>query len=281
MCFRRLCRRRDQKKVEEECCPVEQNIAPKEQNIATLEQNTILLEQNTVSLEQNIEPLTQTETSVETKLDLEQKYVEEFDCPDSSSDSVSDSVSSVSNSEDQSFVAREPCYISPPFENMCIRFNSCPSEELCVTCGFCTVKEFLQHIQVPEDATHMIVSFTVSNTQYSIPFSLDKKYEDESFPCEDSDILVAYDPHTDLPVEVSMLHMPYMNGKLISEDMTCEMSSYAWNEFKTGFHTYRPHAFSFLADLSTDPDAIIQAKYTDGRCVCMSLSTFELFHISL
>lgn len=135
-----------------------------------------------------------------------------------------------------------------------------------------TLDDVITGICLPSEATHLVITLIYNHTQFSIPFDLNKR--DELFPCESVDIIAKYDAQIDSPVEVVLMHI--QDGQLVTEDMP-DLYEYAWSGFRTGFKTYRQHAWSWLSKLSADPDAIIRAKYPDGQCVCMSLQTFELF----
>lgn len=172
-------------------------------------------------------------------------------------------------------------------ELLAVQFNVDPSPEIDQQCNKIVTKynelrkskkdkitldDVVTGICLPSEATHLVITLIYNQTQFSIPFNLNKR--EEFFPCESVNIIAKYDAQIDSPVEVVLMHI--QDGQLVTEDMP-DLYEYAWSGFRTGFKTYRQSAWSWLSKLSSDPEAIIRAKYPDGQCVCMSLQTFELF----
>lgn len=143
----------------------------------------------------------------------------------------------------------------------------------------CQLKHVLVDVIPPDDASHLIVTFcNFSGDQFSVPYAL--SHREDAFPCEDTRLVTdcALD---ELPRTLIMIHRPHPQGPPVEENLTAKMIHLCWKHFHPGFYRHRPYAWSWLTELSDDPEAVLQAKYEHDCFASMKLSDAQLFVYSV
>jgi len=129
---------------------------------------------------------------------------------------------------------------------------------------------------LPEDATHLIVSLVnYHGDKFYIPFALD--HLDDPFPFESTAWIYEANADEMLPDSLSLIHK--VDGQMRFDDVTDRMLYFSWNLFSPGSFKFRPHAWTWLKELSPDPDAVLLLKrIIDGanECASFSLATQEI-----
>lgn len=178
---------------------------------------------------------------------------------------------------------------------MSVRFNTVHQEtretlserivrnyvEHTITSGhvICQLHDVLHNIRIPEDASHLMVTFcNFAGDQFSVPFALD--HPEDPFPIADTRLIT--DCQLDeLPQTLHLLHRPDRHGPLVEENLTDKMIHFCWKYFHPGFYEHRPYAWTWLSELSDDPDAVLHAKYDHDRFADLQLSNAELIVYSV
>ncbi len=139
----------------------------------------------------------------------------------------------------------------------------------------CQVKDVLKDVEVPSDATHMIVTFcNFCGDEFSIPFDLD--HLDDPFPVEDMRFITDDCHVEDLPRTLTLMHKAAPNGPVVEENMTHKLLSLCWKYFRPGFTHHRKYSWSWLAEMTDDKDAVLVAKYDGGVFASLELATSNL-----
>lgn len=143
----------------------------------------------------------------------------------------------------------------------------------------CRLQDVLEGVALPNDASHLIVTFcNFAGDQFSVPFALD--HPDDPFPFEDTGLIT--DCQLDeLPQTLVLLHRSDGQGPVREEHLTQKMIHFCWKYFRPGFFHHRPYAWTWLSELSEDPEAVLQAKYDHDRFACLRLSNAELIVYSI
>lgn len=143
----------------------------------------------------------------------------------------------------------------------------------------CCLRDVVHGVTLPEDATHLMVTFcNFAGDQFSIPFALERP--DDPFPFEDTRWIT--DCQLDeLPQTLVLLHRPDPHGPLLEENLTSKLIHFCWRFFQPGFSYHRPAVWTWLSELSDDPEALLQARYDHDRFACLTLATSELvvYHV--
>ena len=104
---------------------------------------------------------------------------------------------------------------------------------------------------VLEKASHLVVSFQNNDQQtFHIPFSLAEEHLDELFPAPVLGFFTWADESM-LPMEIQLITD---DG---SQDLTKELRNFGWNKCKTGFDTFRSHAWTWLTHYTKEQNAIL------------------------
>lgn len=143
----------------------------------------------------------------------------------------------------------------------------------------CRLQDVIAGVTLPTDASHMIATFcNFAGDQFSVPFALD--HPNDPFPFEDTSLITDCQLD-DLPQTLVLIHQIDGQGPVMEENLTQKMIHFCWKYFQPGFFHHRPYAWTWLSELSEDPEAILQAKYDGDRFACLKLSTAELIVYSI
>ena len=143
----------------------------------------------------------------------------------------------------------------------------------------CRLQDVIAGVALPTDASHMIATFcNFAGDQFSVPFALD--HPNDPFPFEDTSLITDCQLD-DLPQTLVLIHQIDGQGPVMEENLTQKMIHFCWKYFQPGFFRHRPYAWTWLSELSEDPEAILQAKYDGDRFACLKLSTAELIVYSI
>jgi hypothetical protein len=135
--------------------------------------------------------------------------------------------------------------------------NYCKTEKSIV----CKLSTVLNGLDIPEDATHLVLSFlNYHGDKFYIPFSLN--HPDDFFPFENPEFIVSGLHEEELPESI-LLMTKNENQDIITKNVTEYLLYFSRDMFSAGFSMFRPYAWTWLSELSEDPDAIL---ITIRRC---------------
>jgi len=124
----------------------------------------------------------------------------------------------------------------------------------------CSVDTVLAGLDLPIDATHMVVSFVnYHGDKFYIPFSLD--HPNDPFPFEDPELIISGCHDEDLPETIMLIE------KDRETNLTETMLYFSRDFFAAGFHSFRPWAWTWLCELSKDPEAILLLTTKHSHCI--------------
>jgi hypothetical protein len=181
----------------------------------------------------------------------------------------------------------------------------------------CTLDTVLTGLELPEDATHLLVSFVnYHGDRFQIPFSLN--HRDDPFPFSDPELIVNGDHDEDLPTSIVLIERPVKEAEkvidtndtdftnnnttpevlspksrdkgdpqnnskeqeeTVTKNATEAMLYFSRDNFTSGFRHFRPYAWDWLKELSQDPEAILLATRKEEACTFYT--SISLYHPEL
>jgi hypothetical protein len=138
----------------------------------------------------------------------------------------------------------------------------------------CSLNYVLEGLDLPDDATHLVVSFvTYHGDQFCVPYCLN--HGEDPFPFEDPEFVVSALHDEELP-EFIFLHCKNEKGKLVQIDVTDQLLYFSRDVFSAGFSHFRPYCWTWLSELSSDPEAILVTQRHDEDSV--KYTSLTLYH---